>query len=173
MHYHFLEKKFHTLTTTEHSPATSTRFVSLDFMRGFIMVFLALESTGLYEHLSEASNEGSVFHSFMQQFFHHPWHGLHAWDVVQPAFMFIAGTAMAFSLSQQRKRGETWSYSFKKVLKRSFWLFFWGVLDYAVSIHDNTVSFKLWDVLTQLSFTTLVTFFVFRWSYTWQVVFCT
>ena len=27
------------------------RLLSLDFMRGFIMVLLAMESTGLYEHL--------------------------------------------------------------------------------------------------------------------------
>jgi hypothetical protein len=30
------------------------RLLSLDFMRGLIMVLLALESTGLYEHLEEA-----------------------------------------------------------------------------------------------------------------------
>ena len=32
-------------------PHLSQRLLSLDFMRGFIMVLLALESTGLYEHL--------------------------------------------------------------------------------------------------------------------------
>jgi predicted acyltransferase len=54
-------------------------------------------------------------------------------------------------------------------LKRSGWLFFWGVLDYAV--RPNGLSFELWDVLTQLSFTTLVAFFIFRWSYTNQIIF--
>ena len=56
----------------------------------------------------------------------------------------------------------SWSTSFRKALKRSAWLFFWGVLDYAV--RPDGLSFELWDVLTQLSFTTLVAFLIFRWS---------
>ena len=52
--------------------ASSQRLLSLDFMRGLIMVLLILESTGLYEHLSEAT-DGNFFNAFFQQFFHHPW----------------------------------------------------------------------------------------------------
>jgi predicted acyltransferase len=158
------------LTTAEKIPASSNRLVSLDFMRGLIMVFLALESTGLYDHLDKMSGS-SFFNSFMQQFFHHPWNGLHFWDLIQPGFMFIAGTALALSLEKQRQKGVSWNQSFKKVLKRSLLLFFWGVLDYAVK-RDGSLSFELWDVLTQLSFTTLVAFLVFRWSYFWQIIIC-
>ncbi|PWT98752.1 MAG: DUF5009 domain-containing protein [Bacteroidetes bacterium] len=145
------------------------RLASLDFMRGFIMVLLALESTGLYEHLSQAS-EGSGINLFFQQFFHHPWNGLHFWDLIQPGFMFMAGTAMALSLHKQQEQGVTWNESFKKILKRCGWLFFWGVLDYAV--RPTGLSFELWDVLTQLSFTTLVAFLIFRWSAKAQIIFC-
>ncbi|MFT4155631.1 acyltransferase family protein [Parafilimonas sp.] len=149
---------------------SSSRLLSLDFMRGFIMVLLALESTGLYDHLFDASSEGSIFHGFMQQFFHHPWNGLRFWDLIQPGFMFMAGVSMAYSLSRQRQQGFTRSMSFKKTLKRCGWLFFWGVLDYAV--RESGLSFELWDVLTQLSFTTLVTFLIFEWSATAQILFC-
>lgn len=145
------------------------RLLSLDFMRGFIMVLLALESTGLYEHLSEAS-EGTAGHWFMQQFFHHEWNGLHFWDLVQPGFMFMAGTAMAYSLHKQQQAGVPWSLSFKKTLRRCAWLFFFGVLDYAV--RPKGLSFELWDVLTQLSFTTLVAFLIFRWPNAAQVGVC-
>ena len=127
-----------------------------------------LESTGLYENLLEVS-KGSSIEFFMQQFFHHPWNGLRFWDLIQPGFMFMAGTAMAYSLRRQQLDGMSWSQSFRKVLKRSGWLFFWGVLDYAV--RPKGLSFELWDVLTQLSFTTLVAFLIFRWSYTAQIVF--
>ena len=133
------------------------------------MVLLALEAAGLYEHLSDATEGNSINH-FFQQFFHHPWNGLRFWDLVQPAFMFIAGTAMAFSLHKQLQQGYTWQQSFRKILKRCFWLFFWGVLDYAV--RPKGLSFELWDVLTQLSFTTLVAFLVFRWESSLQIVFC-
>lgn len=125
------------------------------------MVLLALESTRLYDNLFDIT-EGSVLNLFFEQFFHHPWHGLRFWDLIQPAFMFIAGTSMALSLSKQRELGVAWSQSFRKALKRSAFLFFFGVLDYAV--RPNGLSFELWDVLTQLSFTTLLAFLIFNWS---------
>ncbi len=145
------------------------RLLSLDFMRGFIMVLLALESAGLYDYSDEAT-KGVAINIFIQQFFHHPWHGLHFWDLVQPAFMFMAGVALAYSLHKQQVQGMLWAASFVKILKRCWWLFFWGVLDYAVS--EKGISFLYWDVLTQLSFTTLVAFLIFNWSFTAQVIFC-
>lgn len=145
------------------------RLLSLDFMRGLIMVLLMMESTELYEHLSDAS-EGTATNGFFQQFFHHPWNGLRFWDLIQPGFMFVAGTAMAYSLHKQSTQGMTWNESFRKILKRCFWLFFWGVLDYAIK--PKGLSFELWDVLTQLSFTTLVAFLIFKWSSTAQIIFC-
>lgn len=143
----------------------SNRLLSLDFLRGFIMVLLAIESTGLYDYLYEHTHNG-----FIEQFTHHPWHGLHFWDLIQPAFMFMAGVAMAFSLTKQWSNGVSWSQSFIKTLKRCGWLFFWGVLDYAV--RPKGLSFELWDVLTQLSFTTLVAFLIFRWNSLAQIGVC-
>jgi predicted acyltransferase len=144
------------------------RLLSLDFMRGLIMVLLMLEACGLYEHILERT-QGNALHAFFTQFTHHPWHGLRFWDLIQPGFMFIAGTALAYSLHRQLQQGMSWGQSFVKALKRSGWLFFWGVLDYAV--RPQGLSFELWDVLTQLSFTTLVTFLVFRWPMGAQLAF--
>ncbi|MDH4092767.1 MAG: DUF5009 domain-containing protein [Cyclobacteriaceae bacterium] len=146
----------------------SHRLLSLDFMRGLIMILLVLESTQLYEHLFEATEDQGI-QFIILQFFHHPWNGLRFWDLIQPGFMFMAGTAMAYSLHRQQQQGVPWKKSFIKTLKRSGWLFFWGVLDYAV--RPGGLSFELWDVLTQLSFTTLVAFLIFRWSMTTQIVF--
>ncbi len=154
---------------TSDAPPFYYRLQSLDFMRGFIMVLLALESAGLYDHLDEAT-KGNAINGLLQQFFHHPWHGLHFWDLVQPAFMFMAGVAMAYSLHKQQQKGMSWAESFRKILKRSGWLFFWGVLDYAVS--EKGLSFLYWDVLTQLSFTTLVAFLIFNWSAAAQIITC-
>ncbi|MBG9377871.1 DUF5009 domain-containing protein [Panacibacter sp. DH6] len=149
--------------------SVSKRLLSLDFMRGFIMVLLAMESTGLYEHLYEAT-DGNFLHGFFQQFFHHPWNGLRFWDLIQPGFMFMAGVSMAYSLHKQTEQGVAWNDQFRKILKRCCWLFFWGVLDYAV--RGDKLSFELWDVLTQLSFTTLVAFLIFRWSTNAQIMMC-
>lgn len=144
------------------------RVLSLDFMRGLIMILLMLESAGLY-HFLNASFEGSSLQLVSNQFFHHPWNGIRFWDLIQPGFMFMAGTAMVYSLQRQQSEGVSWNQSFVKVLKRSGWLFFWGVFDYAV--RPGGLSFELWDVLTQLSVTTLIAFLIFRWDFTWQFIF--
>lgn len=145
------------------------RLASLDFYRGLIMVLLMLEASGLYQHVLRMTKPTSFVHSIAIQFTHHPWHGLHFWDLIQPGFMFIAGVAMAFSLTKQTAKGHSWKDQAGKALRRSGWLFFWGVLDYAV--HGDHLSFELWDVLTQLSFTMLVAFLIFRWKPGYQILF--
>jgi predicted acyltransferase len=157
------------MVTSVKEAKISGRLLSLDFMRGFIMVLLCLESTGLYEHLFDASKD-NFLNGFFLQFFHHPWNGLRFWDLIQPGFMYMAGISMAYSLHKQWSAGVSWNQTFKKTLKRCGWLFFWGVLDYAV--RPKGLSFELWDVLTQLSFTTLIAFLIFRWSYTAQIIVC-
>lgn len=147
----------------------NTRLLSLDFLRGLIMVLLALESTGLYGYLNEHAG-GTTFSYFIIQFEHHPWNGLRFWDLIQPAFMFMAGVAMAFSLQKQWANGTNWQQSFVKIANRCAWLFFWGVLDYAV--RPKGLSFELWDVLTQLSFTTMLAFLIFRWNISAQIGVC-
>ncbi len=138
----------------------TNRLASLDFLRGLTMVLLTLESTRLFEHLVPVT-EGTWAARILNQFFHHPWHGIRFWDLVQPTFMFVAGVALAYSVKKQRLT-TSWNATFIKVLKRCGWLFFWGVLDYAV--RKTGLSFELWDVLTQLSFTTLVAFLIMNWS---------
>jgi predicted acyltransferase len=136
------------------------RLASLDLLKGMTMILLALESTRLFENLLPVVGDGWAAR-LLNQFFHHPWNGLRFWDLVQPTFMFVAGVAMAFSMKKQRQT-LSWRQRFFKILKRCGWLFFWGVLDYAV--RKNGLSFELWDVLTQLSFTTLVAFLIMDWS---------
>ena len=133
------------------------------------MVLLALEAAGLYEHLEPVA-AGTLAEPLIRQLFHHPWNGLRFWDLIQPGFMFIAGTAMAFSLQRQNLAGITRHATGIKALKRAGWLFFWGVLIYAV--RPAGLSFELWNVLTQLSFTTLLAWLVFEWGLRAQLLFC-
>ncbi|HEX9511730.1 MAG TPA: DUF5009 domain-containing protein [Puia sp.] len=147
-------------------PPPGQRLLSLDFLRGLTMVLLTLESAGLYTWLEQAAKDSAWGMPIMNQFGHHPWHGLHFWDLVQPVFMSVAGTAMAFSIRKQ-SIDHTWGQRFRKTLKRSGWLFFWGVLDYAV--RKEGLSFELWDVLTQLAFTTLVAFLIIDWPVAAQI----
>lgn len=147
----------------------SPRLLSLDFMRGFIMVLLALESTRLFEGLFHAA-QGRFMEGLVQQFFHHPWNGLYFWDLIQPAFMYIAGVALALSLLKQRAEGIEWKQSFKKLATRCGWLLLFGTLNYAVQ--PDGLFLRFTNVLTQLSVTLMIAFLIFRWSAVKQIAVC-
>ena len=121
------------------------------------MVALMIGETGFFVKLYYAF-PNSFTHGLSVQFEHSEWHGLTFWDVILPAFMTLAGTAMAFSYKKQQASGYTWKQSFLKVLRRSGWLLFWGILIY--SVRDGHLNWQLSNVLTQLSFTTLIAFSV-------------
>ena len=150
-------------------PTTQERLTSLDFMRGLIMFLLALEGAGLYDTLYDASR-GFPAEDLIEQFHHHPWNGLRFWDLIQPGFMFMAGIAMAYSVAGMTSRGLTKTDRSFRMFKRCGWLFFWGVLNYAV--RKKGLSFELWNVLTQLSFTILVAYLIFEWNNRTQIFIC-
>lgn len=156
-------------STTNYSPG---RLLSLDFLRGLIMVCLMTGETGFFKKLHLAFPNSST-ELLATQFEHSTWHGLTAWDVILPAFMTMAGTAMAFSYKKQQELGYPWKQALVKVLKRSFWLLFWGILIYAVK--NGHLNFQLSNVLTQLAFTTLIAFCVINkpvWFQLLITVFC-
>lgn len=135
------------------------RLLSLDFYRGLIMVILILGETDFFTRLSHAF-DNSFTRFLAVQFVHSKWHGLHFWDLLLPAFMLIAGVALAFSYKKHQQTGNTWNQSFLKVLKRCFWLLFWGVLIY--SVRNQKLNLQFSNVLTELSFATLVAFLVIQ-----------
>lgn len=152
-------------TTTAARPA---RLLSLDVMRGLIMILLAAESCRLYESLHELFPSG-VSGALVSQFFHHPWHGLHAWDLVQPAFMLMAGSAMYLSYYFKSQRGIGWRENLPHILVRCLRLFICGTALHCV--YAGKLVWELWNVLTQLSFTTLIAYLIIRRSIMFQVVF--
>src|SRR5690606_8425433 len=127
----------------------ANRIQSLDVMRGLIMLFLAAESCLLYVALNNTFPQNVV----IEQFFHHEWHGLLFWDLVQPAFMFIAGSSLYISWSRKRDNGVSWVQNFRYVALRSLKLFLFGLALHCV--YSGKLVWELWNVLTQLAFTTL------------------
>src|SRR5881397_2607507 len=146
-----------------------SRFMSLDFFRGVTMFFLIAETTEIYGHLIDPSLSGTPIGIIGMQFHHHPWNGLRFWDLIQPFFMFIVGAAMPFSFGRRWERGESWGASFQHALVRSFLLLLFGVGLYC--IEPGHLTFELWNVLAQLSFTYLVAFLMMRRSAWFQVGF--
>ena len=104
------------------------RLISLDVFRGVVMFLLVGEATGLYEHLRAPALSGTLLGAMGWQFEHHPWNGLHFWDLIQPFFMFIVGVAMPFAIGRRWQRGDSWGKTFRHALSRSglLLLFGWG-----------------------------------------------
>ena len=125
------------------------------------MVSLMLGETGFWQKLFVAfPNKVTEFLAY--EFEHSSWHGLRFWDVILPGFMLLAGTALAYSYKRQKELGYSYNDSFRKTLKRSFWLLFWGILIY--SVRDGHLNFQMSNVLTQLSFTLVIAFLVINKS---------
>ncbi|MEO6228951.1 MAG: DUF5009 domain-containing protein [Ferruginibacter sp.] len=144
------------------------RLLSLDVMRGLIMILLAGESCALYKSMENLELPGTLG-LLVQQFFHHPWHGLHFWDLVQPAFMTMAGAALYISFYYKTLKGISWQQNFKHIAIRCFKLFICGTALHCV--YAGRLVWELWNVLTQLSVTTIIAYLVIRKPVVFQIVF--
>lgn len=142
------------------------RLISLDVMRGLIMILLAGESARIYESIAQLHPAG-IAGSVIEQFFHHPWNGLRAWDLVQPAFMTMAGSAMYISYYYKTQKGVSWSQNFRHIALRCLKLFIFGTALHCV--YAGRLVWELWNVLTQLSVTTLIAYLIIRRSYGFQL----
>jgi predicted acyltransferase len=147
-------------------PRNSNRLISLDVMRGLIMILLAGESCLVYENLRKLGPNGFAG-AIAVPFFHHPWHGLHFWDCVQPAFMLMAGSAMYISYHSKMKKGVSWEQNFKHIAIRALKLFLLGTGLHC--IYAGKLVFELWNVLTQLSVTTLIAYLIINRSAWFQL----
>lgn len=136
-------------------PPPAARVYSLDAFRGFTMVWMFSQAFGLLYFLDHP-----ILGPLAQQFTHAEWHGVYAWDMIQPFFMFIVGAAMPFSFGRRWAAGETWGQSLRHVLKRAALLVLCGLA--ARSAQAGKPVLDLINVLAQLAFTYPVAFLVLR-----------
>jgi predicted acyltransferase len=100
------------------------RFYSLDVFRGATVALMIL-----------VNNPGSWGHIYAP-LEHAPWHGATPTDLVFPFFLFAVGNALAFVMPRLEAAGE--SVFWRKILKRTFLIFFIGLL-------LNWMPFLKWD----------------------------
>jgi predicted acyltransferase len=136
------------------------RLLSLDFFRGATMFLLIAEFTHLFSFLHDPALEGSFIYVIAGQFHHHPWNGLHFWDLIQPFFMFIVGVAMPYSLANRKKRGQSSAHITRHAIQRALLLLFLGWALYCID--PGRVVFRFQNVLAQLAVTYLLAFLVMK-----------
>ena len=144
------------------------RLISLDFFRGFTMFLLIAEWTVLFDVMIDPSLKGTIIYFIGEQIHHHAWHGMTFWDLVQPFFMFIVGVAMPFSYAKRVNRGDSRSLITKHIIQRCLILLVFGV-----GLHcgyRRELVWELWNVLSQLSMTILIAYFLMRYKWATQIL---
>src|SRR5579863_5552240 len=124
-----------------------TRLVSLDAFRGLVMVLM----------LGEAMHLPVVAQAFPHSLFwrvigfnteHVEWQGCSLHDLIQPAFSFLVGAALPFSIASRKMKGQTFWPMFGHAVRRALLLIFLGI--FLRSLHSYQTYFTFEDTLTQI-----------------------
>lgn len=87
------------------SKAKPARLVSLDVFRGFIMLLMASGGLGLATIAKQHPDSG-VWQFIGHHTEHVAWSGCTLWDLIQPAFMFMVGVALPWSVAKRKALGQ-------------------------------------------------------------------
>jgi predicted acyltransferase len=139
------------------------RYMALDAYRGFIMIMLISVGFGFGPLRGHP-----VFGVIAGQLDHVAWEGMVFWDLIQPAFMFMVGVAMPFSLLKRAAQGATFRQNLRHVFVRSAKLILLSQI--IGSISGGRLSFQLINVLCQIAFTYFFCFLIMQLKFRWQAV---
>jgi predicted acyltransferase len=143
--------------------ASSQRFLPLDAFRGLIMVLLVSDGFGL-----QALDKHPIFHSIGQQFEHVDWVGTHFYDLIAPAFLFMVGMSMAYSVGGRVDQGASFTQNFRRVAMRCLRLMLLSQI--IISIEENQLHFQMHNILTHIAVACLLCFLIMQLKFKWQVV---
>jgi heparan-alpha-glucosaminide N-acetyltransferase len=127
--------------------AVATRITSIDAFRGFVM-FLMLAEVMRLPALHRAFPASRFWSIVAYNTSHVPWQGCSLHDLIQPAFSFLVGAALPFSIAARMARGETFRRMFGHALWRSVALIFLGIFLRSLSRPQTNWTFE--DTLTQI-----------------------
>jgi predicted acyltransferase len=129
------------------APATSVRLTSLDVFRGATMLFMASEIMNI-NRLGRAFPDNAFARFLSWMLDHVPWVGGVPWDMIQPAFMFMVGVSLPFSIASRRARGQSFARMFWHSVYRAVILIALGI--FLRSQQRAQTYFTFEDVLTQI-----------------------
>jgi heparan-alpha-glucosaminide N-acetyltransferase len=129
------------------TPSTSTRITSIDAFRGFVMFLMLAEAMRLWT-LHTAFPESRFWSIVAYNTSHVPWQGCSLHDLIQPAFSFLVGAALPFSLANRRARGEGFGRMLGHAIWRSVALILLGIFLRSLERPQTYWTFE--DTLTQI-----------------------
>ena len=104
-----------------------SRLTSLDAYRGFIMLAMASSSGFALADVAKHFPGNAVWGFIGYHTDHVDWIGCGFWDLIQPAFMFMAGVAIPYSYASRKAKGESDGKILFHVALRSLALVLLGV----------------------------------------------
>jgi predicted acyltransferase len=155
-------------TTTDTAATTArTRIASIDAFRGLVMFLMLAEAMHLWT-LHDAF-PGSRFWAMVAfNTTHVPWQGCSLHDLIQPAFSFLVGAALPFSIASRRAKGEPFSKMLAHAVWRSLVLILLGIFLRSLDHPQTYWTFE--DTLTQIGLGYTVLFLLAFASLPAQVV---
>ena len=141
----------------------AARYVALDAMRGFVMLVLVSKGFGL-----GALKGDPALDAIARQFKHLKWEGLVAWELIMPAFMFMAGASLPFALERRAKLGFTFGQNMGTIAFRAFKLILLGQI--LTTLHKGHYWYEPYETLTQLGISYFFAFLILQLRGRWQPV---
>ena len=118
---------------TKVSKQQPERLKSLDALRGFDM-FWIMGADEIFVLLGTLTG-WPILEWWANQLTHVEWHGFHAYDMIFPLFLFIAGVSFPFSVSKRMAEDGGKRSLYIHIFKRGFLLVLFGI------IYNNGLSF--------------------------------
>jgi heparan-alpha-glucosaminide N-acetyltransferase len=136
-----------TVTAPETRWEVGSRLVSLDVFRGLVMVLMLAEVMRLPE-VAQAFPHSLFWRIVGFNTEHVDWQGCSLHDLIQPAFSFLVGAALPFSIASRRRKGQSFLQMLGHAAWRAFLLIVLGI--FLRSLHSRQTYFTFEDTLTQI-----------------------
>jgi heparan-alpha-glucosaminide N-acetyltransferase len=125
----------------------AARITSIDAFRGFVMFLMLAEAMRLWT-LHNAFPASRFWAIVAYNTTHVPWQGCSLHDLIQPAFSFLVGAAMPFSIASRSAKGQTFGRMLLHAVWRSVALMLLGI--FLRSMERPTTYWTFEDTLTQI-----------------------
>jgi predicted acyltransferase len=129
------------------APPARTRLWSLDVLRGFTMLFMASEILRIPQ-VARRFPENGIARLAASLLDHREWVGCAPWDLIQPAFTFMVGVSLPYSLASRRARGQSFGRLLGHAVFRALLLNALGIFLRSQARPQTYFTFE--DVLNQI-----------------------
>lgn len=125
------------------------RLASLDAFRGLIMLLMASAALGIPQ-IARTHPVSALWQFLGYHTEHAPWVGCAFWDLIQPAFMFMVGVALPWSVANRLARGQRFGVMFAHAAWRGVALIILAI--FLQSNYQKQTDWTFFNVLAQIGY---------------------